>query len=609
MFEFLLGLLVVALFMTTPFLACWIGRPADAEWVPINDSYKYGSDDNIYASLVSSVRQRSMHFEWPAIDCDGCTDFEILRVGSYRLAALLGGWLPSPRWLHLVAQIMAVLVHYSLMFAFMLFISGSGLASLCGSFCYLFGFNLFMSRRSRAIRGAFKTLFNLDGESSFDSINDHFRYVILSVSAIYGAATLTLLATASHFGGWWYAALGFCLVMLPFSYPGTTIAFGLYATVLLVIHFIHAGEAQSMVWLLAGALPPSLFLLFTGRIKKLIHALTTAPPTLNLIHCAATTSDNKSYLRKWSAQFFSPPVVLAPVSTGIALASGVAVEQNIAVLLTAMIISALGSMPGVGRAIARMQFRGAGTLYQAIFFATLAAAATSALRHASSLSWTFLTIFSLGLLGSSLRMLRTHIANQTFTINAARWNIYSHLRHTASPQQTVACLDITDMQLAPVYAAGTAYVGGGEWLQPPHLAILRQTCLMSHCGISPTLLIEWFHSYFAQKKFVKTTPSPLRAPDEAVEGVLTLNHLVFYPYITQFDGVPISDNRQSWTSAFTERFSAAVAAGAQSDILDNPPDFILISARQEQRRSKPDTAPPGYHRVAQTGGHMLYKRV
>jgi hypothetical protein len=505
---------------------------------------------------------------------------------------------------------MAVLVHYALVFTFIFSISGNSLAALCGSFCYLFGFSLFMSRRSRAIRGAFKTLFNFGGATHFDSINDHFRYVILSVAAIYGAAVLALLTTASSHGGWWYAALGVGLVLLPFSYPGTMLAFGLHATLLLVIHLCHTGDTQALLWLLAGIIPQALFLLITGRIRRLVHALTTAPPVLNLIHCGTTVSDNTSYVRKWCAQFFSPPVVLAPVSAGIAFTCGVAFEQNIAVLLTAVVISALGSTPGVGRAIARMQLRGAATLYQAIFFATLAAALSPYLAQAASFGWTIFSVFTFFLLRASLRMLRTHTANQTFTINAARWTLYTHLKKFASPENTVACLDITDMQLAPVYATGTAYVGGGEWLQPPQLAIARQSGLMHHCGIAPSLLIEWLHSYFTQKPLLNTTPLPPRASDEAVEGVITLNHLVFYPYITQFDGAPISTDRKSWTHAFMKRFSTAVESGAQIGISDaNPPDFILISARQEQRRSQPGTDPPDYRRVAESGGHILYKHV
>jgi len=41
----------------------------------------------------------------------------------------------------------------------------------------------------------------------------------------------------------------------------------------------------------------------------------------------------------------------------------------------------------------------------------------------------------------------------------------------------------------------------------------------------------------------------------------------------------------------------------------DPPDFIFISARQEQRRSVSGTAPAGYYRFADAGGHMLYRRI
>jgi hypothetical protein len=398
-------------------------------------------------------------------------------------------------------------------------------------------------------------------------------------------------------------------VTLLFAYPGTMLAFGMHAALLLVIHVAHTGDVQALAWLFAGIIPPALFLLMTGRLRKLMLALRTVPPVLNLIHCGTTTSDDRPFLRKWCAQFFSPPVLLAPISAGIAYIYGVAAEQNIAVLLTAMIISGLGSTPGVGRAIARMQFRGAATLYQVIFYATLAAALSNSLLLATPVVWALLSCCIFFLLRSSVRMLRTHIANQTFTINADRWTLYAHLRKTAAPENTVACLDFTDMQLAPVYATGTAYVGGGENFQSPRLATARQSGLMHHCGINPELLTEWMHGYFKQKPSLNTTPLPPRAPDEAVEGVVTLNRLIYYPYVTQFDGVPISHDRKSWTPAFIERFSAAVESGVQAGIGDNPPDFILISARQEVRRSQPGTAPPGYQRVAEAGGHGLYRRV
>jgi len=610
MTEFVVGILIIACYMIVPFLGCFIGRKPGAEWVPVNDSYKYGSDDNVYAALVNSVRQRGMRFAWPAAKCEGCMEFEILRVGSYRLAALLGGWLPSPRWLHLVAQITAVVLHYALAFAFIFSITENGLASLFASFCYLFGFSLFISRRVRAIRTAFKTIFNFDGSASFDSINDHFRYVILSVAAIYGMFVLVLLEASFSHGPFFYLPLGVCLVLLPFSYPGTMLAFGLHATLALVIRICHAGDMSGMAWLLAGIAPPALFLQATGKLRKTIRALTSAPPVLSLIHCSGTMPANKPFLRRWCSQFFSPPVVLAPVSTLIAAASGAAIEQNIAVLLTAMIISALGATAGVGRAIARMQFRGAATLYQAVFFATLAASLSPVVSRLPAIGWALFAVLSVFLLRASLRMLRTHMSNQTFEIDASRWKLYMLLRSTAAPEHQVACLDITDMQLLPAYASGTAYVGGGEWLQPPQFAIARQAGLMHHCGLTPGLLVDWVHSYFLQKPLLNATPLPPRAPDEAVEGVVTLNHLVFYPYITLFDGAVISLDHKSWTPEFIERFKAAVELGMQSGIdMADPPDFIFISARQEQRRSVSGTAPAGYYRFADAGGHMLYRRI
>ena len=141
---------------------------------------------------------------------------------------------------------------------------------------------------------------------------------------------------------------------------------------------------------------------------------------------------------------------------------------------TRMQITEVSRGLGGARYWAVMQFRGAATLYQAVFFATLAASLSPVVSRLPAIGWALFAVLSVFLLRASLRMLRTHMSNQTFEIDASRWKLYMLLRSTAAPEHQVACLDITDMQLLPAYASGTAYVGGGEWLQPPQFAIARQ---------------------------------------------------------------------------------------------------------------------------------------
>jgi hypothetical protein len=601
MTELFSGILLILACTALPFLGCLFGKTAGVRWVPINDGFKYSSDDNIYAAMVSSVRQRRGGFAWPV---DGCADygnFETLRVASYRLAALLGGWLP-PRYMHALALIIAPACHFTLAHLIMWHTCGSSAAAATGGVLHLYYNGLLQGRHS--FPRALKVIVNRRKTNTFDTLGSHHRYVILSIASLYGLASAVLVQTSLVSGGIWHMAAGAGLLLLPFAYPGTMASFGLFAAFLYLIHGIQHGLAF-LPLVAAGALPLTVWFGVNGAWKRFFQAFTSPPPLMAEIHLAGH-SKNASLSKRLKSQFKKRSSQLVIASFVLSLIMGRAVEINIACFGVMVVMGLLGVHSRLGKAVERMQDRGANTLYSVVFFTTLVSLGTSFFPSAQLWWASGAVLIVLPLIGAQ-RMSKAHAINGSFLMPVDRLAAYDYLRRNVAPTNTVCCLDVTDMQMQLVYGAGLAFIGGAEWLQPPDFAMRRYLQTLTRCGIPHTLVRGWMSSNFKDRPRYGLFPAVAKGDDAAMEGVLFLNHMLYLPYVKTFAGEAVLNGAGDWNPVFLDRLDALSHETSTLGTDDAMPEFILLSDRMQKRRR--DMAPPAcYSEATRCGGWVVYRR-
>lgn len=602
MIELFFGTLLILACTALPFLGCLFRKPAGMKWVPINDGFKYSSDDNIYAAMVSCVRQRRGGFAWPV---DGCADygnFETLRVASYRLAALLGAWLP-PRSMHALALIMAPACHYALAHLIIWQACGSSAAAAVGSVLHLYYSRAWLDGHS--LPRALKIIVNRRKNNTFDTLGSHHRYVILSIASLYGLGSAVLVQTSLISGGIaWHMAAGAALMLLPFAYPGTMVSFGLFAALLYLIHSIQHGLAF-LPLLAAGVLPLAAWFGVNGAWKRLFQAFRSPPPLMAEIHLPGP-SKPASLRKRLKNQFRKRSSLLVFLSFALSVIIGRAVEINIACLGVVVVMDLLGAHRRLGRSVERMQVRGANTLYSIVFFTTLTSLGAY-LAPGAQIWWAAgVVLMALPFIGAD-RMSKAHAINGSFLMREDRFAVYDHLRCAARPDSTVCSLDVADMQMQLVYGGGLAFIGGAEWLQSPDLAMRRYLQTLTRCGIPHTLVRDWTSSYFRDKPRYGLFPAVAKGDEDAMEGVLFLNHMLYLPYVKTFAGEAVLNEAGDWTPAFLDRLDALSRETSTLNADDAMPDFILLSDRMRKRR--PNGGPPAcYAEATRCGGWVLYER-
>lgn len=602
MTELFSGILLILACTAIPFLGCLFRKPAGMKWVPINDGFKYSSDDNIYAAMVSCVRQRRGGFAWPV---DGCADygnFETLRVASYRLAALLGAWLP-PRPMHALALIIAPACHYALAHLIMWQACGSSAAAAVGSVLHLYYSRAWLDGHS--LPRALKIIVNRRKNNTFDTLGSHHRYVILSIASLYGLGSAALVQTALISGGMaWHVAAGAALMLLPFAYPGTMVSFGLFAALLYLIHSIQHGLAF-LPLLAAGVLPLAAWFSVNGAWKRLFQAFRSPPPLMAEIHLPGP-SKPASLRKRLKNQFRKRSSLLVFLSFALSVIIGRAVEINTACLGVMVVLGLLGTHPRLGKAVERMQDRGANTLYSVVLLITVINFGIQ--FNPPPQTWWFagFILITLPLIGAE-RMSKAHALNGSFLMSADRLDAYNHLRRVATPDSTVCCLDVADMQMQMVYGAGLAFIGGAEWLQPPDIAMRRYFQTLTRCGISHSVVREWITSYFKDKPRYGLFPAVAKGEEGSMEGVLFLNHMLYLPYVKTFAGEALLDDSCGWNPAFLARLDALSQETSTLVVDDAMPDFILVSGRMQTRRTSL-AAPESYIEEIRCATWVLYRR-
>ena len=204
-------------------------------------------------------------------------------------------------------------------------------------------------------------------------------------------------------------------------------------------------------------------------------------------------------------------------------------------------------------------------------------------------------------------MSRAHAANGSFLISQERLGIYDWLRREATPESTVCCLDIGDMQLHLVYGGGQGFIGGAEWLQAPNVALRRYFQSLTRCGIPHQMVLEWVTSYFLNKPDYHLFPAVPKGDKKAVEGVLFLNHILYQPYVKTFNGTPMMNESGGWNPAFLDCVNALSKETSEIEVADAMPDFIFVSAQMQKHRQN-DEPPTGYVEATRHGTHVVYRR-
>ncbi len=601
----LIGLLFTAAYIILPHFCCWLARPEGSTWAPINSGFKYGSDDNIYASLVYAVRLNHWKLRWPVEGCIGVEPFEIVRIASYRLTTLLGCGFSDSRWFHFTAYLFGILSNYGCLWLAMRTLELSDQASTAASLACIFWTRL-IERFPKAIKQTVaRHAWNPEGKLYFDLINDNFRYVILSSTGLWTGLTLALteLAARSH-DSLYFFALGLLAIILLFVYPGTALSLGLYI-VARIMTGIAIDGASSEMWLLG--IGPSLVLIWlflrgTSPIT-LMRTVCTPPPMMAEMHMSKKEAETKLRKKITSALRHSP-ILTALIGWWLTQSDVMLEPMSLSTLAVAICLFIGQFHDGLRPILIKLYKRGGLVLQAAVFFAIICAMLPDCPSSFGSLAlWVFLSLPVFGL----LRMCRTHAKNQTYSMATNRWKALQWLDKHVPSDATVCCLDIADMQLQTVYSLGRAYVGGAEWLQSPALAFSRYFEVLTLCGISHQMVHNWVRDFSVNRTKHHRYPTTPRSEEVVVEGVLFLNRMLYQPYLKTCDGIAINDESGRWSLAFLDHL---LDLSTEASVIEKPsqkPDFILISERLQQRRCRQDSCPDGYHEAVKIDGVVIYK--
>lgn len=602
-----IGLIFVGCYATLPHLWCWIHRSSGQVWVPINSSLKYGSDDNIYASLVNSLRLNGMKLRWPVTGCGHLELFETLRIATYRLTAILGLGFSEPRVFHFAAFLGGISLNY--FFAY-LASRATGLDDLAASFAALsymlwIGAIRCLPNLRLSIQHIRSCLLNAERRMYFDLINDNFRYAILSTGGVWIGLTLALTEMSLSQHGWWLASLGLLAAILPFTYPGVAFPSCVYMAARLLFGCFNDEFIIDVSFFLIGFAPIILWFHARGALKALMKAVLSPPAMLVDMHLkknSAKTSWKKSFraVRKGPL-----PLALSSYIISYFIESQDQLSMNSAALVVACILALSQFMPKFSIMAKRIYERGGLSFHSIVFLVTLGGALETG--HAAWLISALIVCMTVPALGL-LRMCETHARNQIYCMDRQRWQALRWLGGHVPIDATVCCLDIADMQLQTVYGSGRAYIGGAEWLQSPTLALSKYFQVLTLCDISHQIVRDWVRDFAASKaKFQQPLPAP--PPDESdVEGVLFLNRMLYQPYMKMCDGVTMTDDSGGWSQAFLQHLHVLSTQAVAPGWAEPKPDFILLSARFIQRRGRQDASPDGYVQAASFAGNTVYQK-
>lgn len=621
--PFTLGLIICLYYPSVVFLYSFFKTPKGYKWVPVNDEHHAPGDSRMFAACVQSIRSRFFKYQFPIEKKRQPIPLDFFRVSSYRLAALLGFFLPDERWAYFLSFVSGILLNY----VFVFFIGATiGLSypyclflALLMVFCIGAVLSLFPPKRFLSY--CINYIFNIRGRAFFDRVNDNFRYVVFNTANIFIWLSFFLFLKydllINNPAGIAFLVLFF--IAAPFIYPPASLFIYLIVAGVVGAKAVFGAAYVPAIYILCIIVFSMGIILITGgckKVKALFNSGDSSNAGFSQMHINATMGVDFSILLKMLLLYILPLVLL--VFSGIFHSNLLYISLSF--LTGFLLLIFIGILKKNISLVSRFFERGLVHFWFLLVllgvfmlvqkykvFSILFADHFSETLIINSISVVLILILSF----ASTRMAVRQFFSKSFYIKKEQWDAYRYVRKNISAEKNILSLNYYDLQLLPVYANCSLYLKGAEWLEPPHAEIKKLIAAFHLLQIKPETVSEWLNGYFEKKKLFIEAPVKKRTKADSLYAYHNLSTLLYYPYFTHFDGVKMdNDDRAAWNPEFLNKIETISNSNATENIkeLNNVTDFILLTSENEALRSYPFTNPSGYGLIYNNGLYTIYKK-
>lgn len=573
--EFWLGFVSIVSFMLIPHLYTMVKLKDGFVWVPFNNEHYCAGDNRIYAAGVNEARLNFFKYYHPCSETVGNMAIDFTRASSYRLAAILGLGIKDDRYAYLVSFVLSTILQYlTLCFAFAIFFDIT-FVSVLASLCIIYYFKLVPSIISKDVKGSLiNILYTVSRFTILDSVNDNFRYVIMSSAGNF--VWLSLLVAQYYFQLPGDFLKVFCLIVfivpLLFVYPIVSV-YGLFIIVWVQFNKLYINwDWHEFSNMLVGAASIIIIFIF-GFYKRIRDIFISSFDVLIQSHVINETYNYnfKSFLKyviKDRIFLMSFSALMYLLVIGFPLGNLV-----IGVFFFTIVLRLFSYLIKKNGVVNRFFERGA---LHFISFGLVVTYIDILLRISGSfapfLIYLLLTIsVFLPLLGS-IHAAKNNSISGAFQLPESEWNLYLFLKYKTLPRSTCLAFSYSNLQLLPVYTNANLAIRGAEWLENPLTELAKYFKALEY--VKTDTKCFWDALAMFHQIVIPGYTNTAKEEDEYKYYHL-FKTLIYYPYVSRIGDLLIYDeSTKKWNVKFIEKVKHEITNSL--DNFDETLDYIII---------------------------------
>jgi hypothetical protein len=600
-----------------PELAARSATPPGEVWVPVNSQYKMIGDRYFYAAAVREARESFWRHHNPVTsENGGGVAVDRFRAFTYRCLVIAGLFWPDARYAYLISFIAFLVICFLTAY----WLAREAGLDPWGACAVALVAMLWVKLGYVARTGSFSTIHGwraqwdavaFDGERDFDLFNDSFRYAIMGTAICvfwtFAAAMARFDKRPSRLVG---AGCALLLVALVYTYFSVAMMGALFfafliARALAARRFQHV-RALALVGVAALVVAIVVGLPWDLRAGTTSHSVAVA------VHVAEVVTPTAGQLFRELYQ--TPYLALAALAVFLTHRRPDAFCITCAALSSALLLHFLQLVPALANPISRFLTRGFDYFW--LFAVALGLAAPAFSEPSAATGWrrwtarALLAVVMVALVRppakAALTLARALRVSESRRIPMCQWDAYQFVRHHSPANAEVLAMDWEDAQLLPVYTDANLYFGDVSFSDRSPIEeatrYLRARVLL---GLPLATLRTQLARYVADAERIGFARPSHVIDKRDTDGIMTMRHLFYDPYVTTFDGLPIRAGGRL-NPAFLDRFFALAPVDlAPSDV---SAVYILVSKDVDAQRATPRATPHGYETRFSTDCRTLYQK-
>jgi hypothetical protein len=572
--EFWVGFISILSYMVIPHLYTAANIKDNFVWVPINNQHFLAGDNRFYAAGVNEARSNFFKYLHPCSNYLGRMSIDYTRSSSYRLAAILGLGIKDNRFAFFISFVLSVIFQFTLICILIYDYFSDSCIAVLGSLLVIYYCNILLSLISKEkIKTFIYHLSSVSNFSTFDRVNDNFRYVIMSSAGCFIWVSLL-------FGSYYYfipndlikiASLFLILIPLLFVYPIVSV-YSLFMILWIICNKIYSNGDWHEFYVLAIGLVVSAVLFFIlGLHKKVLLILNSDLDVLIQSHVGKESYNYnfKSFFSKIFTDFFFLISLIALIFLNLNN-SNYALDG---IFIFMILLRLFGYVAKKNDLITRFYERGALHFFLYGFLMTIFIISKSQNNNFTQNIFDILLIFVaiiplFKIIVSSKKLFKS----KAFQLPKYEWELYSFMKFHTKKRSSFLAFSYSNLQLIPVYTNANLVIRGAEWLESPLTEISRYFKALEFLKINTIPFWEAFLN-FHQLHDPKDTNCPL------TEKKYTYYHLfktlIYFPFVKQVGQVEIYDKVQNaWNKEFLELIKKELSKNDEN--FDLSVDYIVI---------------------------------